>query len=367
MSALLEDRASDKGFTPSFGWLSSWRNEIYGACALWIVGLHAASLFGFDLSFGMEVLKPVDWFFRQNLGVDVFIFLAGISCYYSYSKNPDVSSFISKRIARIYPALLFTFGVSWFISVVLGRNSILWFAWHMTPFPLLTEGNLDGAWYVSFIVFMYLAAPYLYSCIYRDDDERRIAARAFALAVGSVLLYWLAHKYALDLFSNVEIGLARVHLFLAGLYVGHHVKAGRSLSSRGMMLFVGASLLWDVAYYAFVRSWGVWWGRFAFSFGGIVWCAIMASCFQVIECLAPKIMKCLRGGLAAIGSCSLELYCTHLVLFYGSIECLPRLGTGYGQLFIYVTIAIAWSLLCVRFIEPALMRCFRRVVLDRIF
>lgn len=347
----------------SWGLLSRYRNELYGICALWIVGLHAVGLFGVDVTFGSALLEPLDWFLRQNLGVDVFLLLSGISCYYSYSGNPEPGRFIARRIARVYPALLVTYGASWLLSVLLGNHGIPWMLWNMSLVPYFVEGNLNGAWYVSFIVLMYLLFPYIYAFIYGSErGERAALGRTIVLMVLASIVYWLSHKFALSWFSLVSGALARVPIFILGCYFGHFAQENRTITWGGTALLALLSTLWWGICYGVAIPGGLWWWSLLFSsFGGFVFAAVFVAMLSVLDQIVPKTGLIVRRCLRVMGACSLELYCTHLIVFYGSTHLLPKMGSSLPQCVFYFFVAFLWSWLCIRVLEPLLVkgiRCF---------
>ena len=348
--------------------VSKKRNAIYGICALWIVGLHAVNLFQIDMSFGTFLLKPFAFFLSQDLAVDVFLILSGLSCYYSYSSNPDAGSFFRHRVARIWPALILTYGLSWLISVSLGKMDLLRYLYYVSLTPFFSEGNANGAWYFSFILLMYLCFPYFYELIFRRTHGNRMVYVNLILVTScSALIYWLTHKYALSTFNQVEIGLARVPTFIVGCYLGYLSKKGYSLSVQGLLCSLFVVALWASFYYSFVVPHHFWWGRLFFSLGGgLASTALLVAILAFLEKIFGSIGHNIKIGFEKIGSYSLELYASHLVLFYGMLPGVPVLEQGnMPQCLIYSIMALLYSWICVRFLEPALLIVIRRLATFR--
>lgn len=91
--------------------LSQYRTPLMGLAALMIVVCHA-------LSYGVEMPGLIASLLeRGGLGVDIFLFLSGIGCWYSLSKGTTPGSWYSKRFMRIFVPYLcrfrFGFGNYW--------------------------------------------------------------------------------------------------------------------------------------------------------------------------------------------------------------------------------------------------------------
>ena len=76
------------------------RNTIYGLSILWIMFFHSS------LTFQREWINNIKKL--GECGVDVFLFVSGISLYFSYTKNQNIKDFYRKRIQRIFLPTLFT-------------------------------------------------------------------------------------------------------------------------------------------------------------------------------------------------------------------------------------------------------------------
>mgnify|MGYP000858033233 CR=1 FL=1 len=152
------------------GLVSRYRKELYGFCAIWIILFHMAHNAMVDFSFGISVLQPLQAFVSVgSLGVDIFLFLSGISLYYSFQKNQRADLFIIKRLTRILPPLALTYGVFWIARFIGGDYSFAQLLWNFTLISRMVSGlpgGDNGMWFVVFIIGMYLIFPYIYLFIY---------------------------------------------------------------------------------------------------------------------------------------------------------------------------------------------------------
>lgn len=150
----------------NLGVLSDYRSACYGFCAVWIVLFHAR-LDGCDFAFGTQGLSVINSFFGLgNFGVDVFMFLSGISCYFSWSKKADAGVFLNKRLRRIVPAVLLIcvpFWLFWFVSGKIHWTQLLYNA--TIVLPLLSDVS-QSVWYAAAILLLYASYPYIHAAIY---------------------------------------------------------------------------------------------------------------------------------------------------------------------------------------------------------
>lgn len=72
----------------SFSLISKYRPEIYGIAALWIVFLHEIAFKGMGEGISNNFLRLLIQLLREgDVGVDVFIFLSGVSLYFALEKS----------------------------------------------------------------------------------------------------------------------------------------------------------------------------------------------------------------------------------------------------------------------------------------
>ena len=102
----------------TWGILSIYRNQIYGFAAIWIVLYHGIILKKCALGKSLEFLS--DYLRHGNCGVEVFLFLSGISLFYSM-KNKTVMEFYKQRLWRLLVPFLLIDGVYWFSLLMLGK------------------------------------------------------------------------------------------------------------------------------------------------------------------------------------------------------------------------------------------------------
>lgn len=138
--------------------ISRNRSSIYGISMLWIMLCHSSFSFSKTWMLSLLIAKNMG-----NCGVDVFLFVSGISLYFSLSKqNCSLKDFYVHRIKRIvFPTLV---------------TSMLWFGFLApNPAPDISAFLLDVTgislfiygkrtiWFVTMIMICYVVYPLLYS------------------------------------------------------------------------------------------------------------------------------------------------------------------------------------------------------------
>ena len=331
-----------------FDLISRYRKGIYGFCAIWIVLFHAKVNEGVDWSFGLTFLKPLDSFISAgHLGVDLFLVASGISLYYSFQKDDNVARFISKRLWRILPVFFLTFGVFWLFKVIAGYISFPRFIWNLMlvyRFVSSLEPGDGGPWYIAAILILYFLYPYLHAFIFgnRSVGNRGSLARTGALIIASLLFFWLMHKYAIDIFWKSEIFLGRIPSFLLGCYLGRLSYEHRSINGFCWIVCLVICGGFFTAYSAGVltKFWGY---RVFFPMAGLCFAYILAEVLRIISNV--KALKVsLVAALETVSSVSLELYCTHLIVFVLRSYGFPGVCGRAWVAFVLAFIAVLWAL-----------------------
>lgn len=121
--------------------LSQYKSELMGVSALFILFFHLG-------------LCDFLW-----IGVDFFIVLSAIGCYFSLSRCYDNKHFYRKRLSRVIPPFL-TVSVPYYFIAYLG--GIKWFLAVWLAMGLGVFLGSFSFWFVPFILFCYLLAPMIY-------------------------------------------------------------------------------------------------------------------------------------------------------------------------------------------------------------
>lgn len=196
--------------------LSDYRAACYGFCAIWIVLFHAVVNLGCDFSCGIQGLSCLNTAFSfGSFGVDIFMLLSGVSCYFSWSKKCDAGAFLRKRLMRIVPPVLLICVPVWTFFVLVGEMHWTRLLYNATlVLPIFSDGS-SGVWYVAAILMLYAAYPYIHAAIYGAGDRKdefHLSLRVFLLCILTLFGFWMLHKYNAPLFKNLEIMVGRMGL-----------------------------------------------------------------------------------------------------------------------------------------------------------
>ena len=145
-----------------WGMISTYRQEIMGIACLWVVFHHNI----FDWPSFLEPIRKLATY--GNAGVDIFLFLSGISLYFAYSKKPQLGSFYKRRAIRLLiPYILLAVPYWIWKDIGLQKGPFLLDV-TMLSFPL---DGIITTWYVGAILLFYLAYPLIHK-LYFETGKR---------------------------------------------------------------------------------------------------------------------------------------------------------------------------------------------------
>ena len=210
----------------------SFRNELYGIAAIWIILFHVA-LYTAPLLIRASdsinvwqvivnhMLAKTRWFFlRGNLGVDIFLFFSSIGLYQSIHNN-SIGRFYLRRFNRVViPYLLVAVVYFAWHDFIRFDNGVWQYFLNVTTTELWISGKFP-LWYASFIVIMYAIYPVLYKW---DENTKHISTILIIVAwVAFTALMWYKQ---MPLYVNCERAVSRFPIFLLGIIAAPHVFKG---------------------------------------------------------------------------------------------------------------------------------------------
>ncbi|MDO4989166.1 MAG: acyltransferase [Eubacteriales bacterium] len=244
-------------------------------------------------------------------GVDLFFFLSGVGCFFSWRRDRDPAAFLRRRALRILPSYLPLILV--WLALQAAEGGIA---------PNAALANLLGVhgfmklepsfnWYVSGMWLSYLLTPWLAALAERCDTKPRMAAGLAGLLMLSAA-FWYDYE--------LVIMLTRLPVFFAGMLFAAESERRDALTRTETALLlalvpVGALLLWEFAKYLPDRLWdlGLHWYPFLLIAPGAC-LAVAGTASALARCRAGRALNRAAGF---IGGYTFEIYLTHL--------CLPRL------------------------------------------
>lgn len=231
-----------------------------------------------------------------NLGVDVFLLLSGLGCWFSLNKSPQVmwgGQFYKKRFFRVYIPYLIIYVPFNICLLCLGQYEIL----DSLSSILTLEYWLHhrGAWFVSLLVPLYLLCPLLNKLL---SGEKK-----WFMCLATVLLITVFSAIPLDaskdnVLYNIQFAMSRVPSFIIGMSLGQSCKEGKGISAYWIVVLLIIYVVFRISF----RSFNV-----AYLTVPIITCLLIAIC-----CLCEKYS--VYAFLTFMGTISLESYLTNITL-----------------------------------------------------
>lgn len=225
----------------SFSWmnLSENRNELYGIAILWIMIFHGIACCNVDYTFGSSsivliILEKIIKF--GGCGVDLFLLLSGISLYFAFSKNQNLSYFYKRRYQRLLiPVFIINIPVWIFLFLIKDFNLPVF--WMNLTFQSFWFKGDQQIWYVCAIAVFYFLYPALYHFLY-DNPKATLRRYVGLTVVYIVTLIAMTFAYTKE-FQKLEIALTRFPIFLLGVALGKAVKNNKELPKWFILIPIG--------------------------------------------------------------------------------------------------------------------------------
>ncbi len=283
--------------------LSKYRNQIYALSILWVFLFHVDSSFP-SLNFFERI--PLYIIRSGNLGVDVFLFMSGISMYYARKKSTDTVSFLKRRYMKIIKIYL-TFCVPFLIFYYLvGKMSFDAMIRQIT----FTRARVSSFWFLLCIVICYTIYPLLYKLIC-EKKKHWIVIGVVAYVAGLMLLNHVWHAA----FQFDEIMITRFPIFVIGSLFGEKVYNKEEISPGFLFSMLLVLIGPDVLSYFFKYVPLLAENRTLVTrlFGG----AQSIGAVFLFTILLPYLEGTkLNGVLSKFGTMTLEFYVAHIAVMH---------------------------------------------------
>lgn len=287
----------------SWSILSLYKSELYGLTILWIMIFHSYLM---KVNFFKGAGAPLDYTHtlvsHGNMGVDIFLFLSGIFCFYSFSKKPGFFEYERKRYSRLIIPLLLINGGYW-ISRLMEDGNIVKFILRVTMLDFWATGD-SQIWFVSLIWVCYLLYPLIFRCIYTLD--LKIKPINWFVLIGVVVAgTFLMRYFEPKLFNKWEIAITRIPVFIIGCGFGWIVKEKKKLHPALVVISMALIpiTLWIIHDF---KIKGIY-IRYFYIFG-------IAYLITAAFILYALNFEPLNKFLRFFGNMSLQLYLTHILL-----------------------------------------------------
>ena len=255
------------------------------------------------------VYNPIGPFNIGYIGVDVFIFLSGFGCSFSYEKNP-LRTFYSNRFKRVFP--IYIVAVS--IAFLLCGKSWSWtdYLLNLSTLGFYIKGIPYFDWYIPFLIGLYVLFP-----VFHFLGKFKWSAEIILFVVVFLILYFIHPQ------DQYSWALSRLPIFLYGIIL-------RNTKSYKFLLLL-VPLLYFPCY--FLAS-----PQLAASMIAI---PLVVICMMVRNRLHGKI----RLMIEWCGKHSLELYLANVLVWY--VFNFRFSGSGVLKPVLYIFIQAFFSTLFV--------------------
>ena len=211
--------------------LSQYRKELMGLATIMIIVCHAP---------GSGVLMPpaIGRLLNEgNLGVDIFLFLSGIGCWFSLNKEKDRNRnswgghFIKRRFVRIFIPYFIIYIPFNIIYIFIGKYNVFDTILSLTTLEYWFYHR--GAWFVSLIVLLYLLCPFI--SILFGGRLKLLCFISLIVAISLFAILPTSNGYNGIIF-NVQRAIIRVPSFLLGILLGQMCKNKEMIDVKWIMM-----------------------------------------------------------------------------------------------------------------------------------
>lgn len=235
--------------------ISKNRSTIYGLTILYIMFYHASVQFNFTYLLPLSLFK-----IAGQMGVDIFLFVSGISLYFSAVKGGSIGGFYRRRLERVLlPALLV--GIPYFFITDILRKKAgagAFFA-DLTGLSLFLNGSRT-TWFVTAIILFYLLYPLIYRALKASGWSTLTLTGLIAAAV--VIFFAMSRLWPV-FWKRSSILFERLVVFIFGAWTGKFVCEKKTLQIKRRTVLITAALF--LAFFAVYLA-----VRFVFKRGQIV-------------------------------------------------------------------------------------------------
>lgn len=317
--------------------VSKYRNELFGVAAILVILVHSTHYDWCERGIGHILFKI---FQQGSIGVDIFLFLAGVGLYYSLKKDSNIRNFMCRRMKRVLiPYLLIAIPGYILYDLVLNHSAVSIFLLDIFLVKLWIYGS-NAAWYISFTIVLYLIYPAIYLFILKKRSILKFGILFLLVLAFNMGLFYIAPEF----YSRLEIAFARIPIFLLGCWAGEWVYDQKTLTAwipiglLGIYVTIRAVLIYSqsmLSYEMYVMI-----VRVSYVFGALAIVLLLPLIIEKIH------LNWIDQTLSWMGGFSLEIYLTHL--FLSDIYRSTPVGRQYKSVWVYFVFIIPLSLLIVK-------------------
>lgn len=311
--------------------LSKYRTPLMGLAALMIIICHAPQ-YGISMPITISSLLQ-----RGGLGVDIFLFLSGLGCYYSLSKGVILKQWYYKRFIRIFVPYLFMQIPFWIWKLY---NGVFSFSKEFMVFSTIDFWlNHTGAWYIALLIPLYSFTPFIYKYLQSGNRMLLTGLMVVVLIIVCMFNINIFNDTTHAVFNNLQWAFGRVPSFVISM-------AAAPLIKRGMKIHAGVLIILPLIFYVAIHE-------FINKDTPTQWCLVppaLTVLIIFIEYIKNK--KFIYHFISWMGIVSLESYLANIYLCDILKEIssplrakYPLLTNGYLEYSLVILLGILLSLL----------------------
>ena len=221
--------------------ISKYRSQLMGIAAIFILLCHTK--LKFTEGGTLYSLNRVFIYYIMQFGVDIFLILSGLGCFYSLKKQPSVPRFYLKRFIRIVPTFLIVVALFGIADCAFFGKNVGEYVYDYSAVTFFTAGKLP-VWFVAVILALYLVFPLFYKFV--NASSVAFACSALVFAAITLLPFWRELPAPLPVIR--EIFFTRVPSFMFGILVAERINrkpdsalsAGHIVCAAAVFIGVGA-------------------------------------------------------------------------------------------------------------------------------
>lgn len=250
-----------------------------------------------------------------NIGVDIFLLLSAMGCYFSLSKSYDIINFYKKRALRILPSFILISGSLYIAHILFSQHDI-------SIITYLGLGVLFGDltfWFIPLIITCYILAPFIFKLVHYKYALVTILLLSTIFFILSVTLNFI---------------FARLPIFFLSMYFSKFIFNRKSIKKQHLYpIYILNVLLIALAIY--LKSISIHWSiLFTIYFFITIPTTLLIS--QILSKFNSKV-------LTFIGTISLETYLIQEFVSFSITNCFTNNFYLFCLISSIITIILAWG------------------------
>ena len=290
--------------------ISKQRTQLMGVC---IIAVFACHIYVFA-TIPSESIKSILRAVTDFGFTDGFLFLSGFGIFFSLSKDENLTVFYKRRIKKLYIPYLFIAAPFLVLITLYSGGGWLLLCSRLLTIDFWINGNFYSMWYVSVLAVLYLISPFLYSLI------QARGAISYLKGIAIVIIMIAFFEYKRDVygeFGNFKF-ITQMPAYIYGMLAA---KLLYEKSSKINLIFVCLILalpfVFILVHFRFEML------CYYQTFVRLINLGLIALLFEGLN----NSNSIIGRTMTWFGQLSLELYLTHMLIFWLMVLFFPDKST----------------------------------------